>query len=241
MTMAFFPVSGATGDNMNEIKNVLTAANAITTLYYQSTSVLVFLSPYSNKVIRFDTDRDFRITIGDAWTSGTTITNAITIGYPYSNTFSSTAAHAIITTADTLVFAIAGGTDSVVYIFSKFTNTNFMACCTAASSAIPASYVMRAYNTTTMEQLLPAFYPYLMTSDTSYYHQYNPVWRTFLNSYYRDFQFTSSLRVLMRNANLGVGKVFEIAGNDVIVPFEWFKDDSTYDQNTCMIIVGGNL
>lgn len=239
--MAFFPVSGATGDNMNELKNVLTAANAITTLYYQSTTALIFLSPYSNKVIKFTTTSSLQLTIGDAWTSGTTITNPVIVGYPYSNTFSSTGAHGIITTTDTLVFAIAGGNDSVIYVFSKFTNTNFMVCCTGASNAIPSSYQMRTYNTTTMEQLLPAFYPYLMTSDTSYYHQYNMVWRTFLNLYYRNYQFTASVRTLMRNADLGVGVVFEISGNDVLVPFRNFKDVSVFDQNTCILIVGGNL
>lgn len=240
--MAFFPVSGATGDNMNELKNVLTAANAITTLYYRSTVALIFLSPYSNKVIKFTNTAGLQLIIGDAWTSGTTITNPIIVGFPYNGTFLSTASHAIITTADTLVFAISGGTNSsVIYIFSKFTDGAFMVCCTDSVNSLPSNYQMRTYNTTTMEQLLPAFYSYLMKSDTNYYHQFNPIWRTYLNLYYRNHQFTASVRELTRNADLGVGVVFEISGNDVIVPLRNFKDVSTYDQNTCLIIIGGNV
>lgn len=239
--MALFPVSGATGDNMNELKNVLTAANAITTLYYQSTTALIFLSPYSNKVIKLlvNTGR-LQLIVGDAWTSTTTITNPILVGSSYGDTPSTTGAHAIIKTADTLVFALSG-VSSVIFIFSKFTNTNFMVCCTDSHASLPDTYVMRVYNTTIMEKLLPAFYPYLLKSDTNYYHQFNPVWRTALNLYYRDYQFTSSVRELMRNADLGAGIVFEVSGNDVIVPFRYLKDVILYDQNTCMVIVGGNI
>lgn len=239
--MALFPVSGASGDNMNALKNALVAANAITTLYYQSTTALIFLSPYSNKVIKFTvTTSRLTLTIGDAWTSTTTITNPIVVGSSYGDTIVSTGSHAIITTADTLVFALSG-VSSVIFIFSKFTNTNFMVCCTDSNASLPDTYVMRIYNTTIMEKLLPAFYPYKMTSDTNYYHQFNPVWRTALNLYYRDYQFTASIRELMRNADLGAGIVFEISGNDIIVPFTNLKDVVLYNQNTCMIIKGGNI
>lgn len=57
-----------------DIKAALQAKGKLTTLYFEDASNLIVLTPYTTKVIRFASTG--AIFVGDAWTSGTTITNS---------------------------------------------------------------------------------------------------------------------------------------------------------------------
>lgn len=240
--MAVFPVPGNTGNNIGALRSALQSAGVITTLYYETTTTLIFSTPYSNKVIKFTNADGISLFVGDAWTSGATITNQVQISRPYQSSFGSTNSHAVITGPDTFVVAIAGGS-TVTHCFTKFTNGHFVVMTTENDNSLAGSYYMRTYNTTLMEQLLPAFYPYkVITQDTLYYQQFNPIWRTYVGVYFRDYQFVPTVRILMRAADLGAGISYEIAGNDVVCPLRNFKDSGgSFDLITTIVIKGGNI
>lgn len=240
--MAIFPVSGTSGANITALKNALISAGAITTLFYeQVNNTIIFSSPYSDKIIKITNggSAGFSLFMGDAWTSTTTITNSVTIFNPYIDTFNG-GSHALIKTPDTLSICIAGNSDSFVIHFTKFTNGHFVVICTASSQNTPASYMARVYNTTVSELLYPTFVATRMLSDTGYYHQYNPQWKTNGNVY-RNYQLTATLRILTRSANLGTQVMYEQSGNDIIVPFECIRDTILQVHNTCAIILNGAL
>ena len=66
-----------------DILSALQAQNLITELKYQDSTNLIFTTPLTDKVIRLymlnSGDTTFCAYYGDAWTSGTTITNSVKI------------------------------------------------------------------------------------------------------------------------------------------------------------------
>lgn len=62
-------------NSLTDLIAALTAASLITEIKYQASEVFVFSTPLTSKVIKIDTSTGLRVYRGDAWTSGTTITN----------------------------------------------------------------------------------------------------------------------------------------------------------------------
>jgi hypothetical protein len=93
----------------DSIKASLTAAGILTTTHYETGDNLIVTTTRSNKVIRWATGNSrLQTYIGDTYTSGTTITNQVTINAPGSNSY---------------VEANMVVTDKVFYIGMR-TNTN---------------------------------------------------------------------------------------------------------------------
>lgn len=93
------------------IKSILQGAGLITNIYYETVNYLIFSSPRSNKIIKIQ-DTSF-MSVGDAWTSTTTITNEVLINSNISDPYD----WAIVITPDILAFTVKNGAGATADCF----------------------------------------------------------------------------------------------------------------------------
>lgn len=152
MATVYTPIG--TTNPIDEVATALDNAGLITTEHYRSATDLIITTPVCSKVIRIYISASYKILsmyYGDAWTSGTTITNSRQFVYTYET---SSAIH-IITDNDYFFIQTETGTSAYYntgYV-GKLTNGDKL--CFGLSSASGSSYYTnnRIYNVTTGEEL----------------------------------------------------------------------------------------
>jgi len=102
---------------INDLETALNAKGLITLTKYKDATNLIFTTPLTGKVIKINilntTTSIVRAYYGDAWTSGTTITNSVTFSYASTGTDIDLAAADLY--ADTNFFALLAKTNDGTY------------------------------------------------------------------------------------------------------------------------------
>lgn len=150
------------------MKESLIAAGAVTTELYTGAWDFIFTSPFSNKVIRIC--ENGTIYIGDAWTSGTTISNQKTV----QGTGADPVEWAIIVTPDVLAFCHRGGfVHSTVFCTTvDGTGKYVLAFCSADNSSQNQAWSWNTIPTVPVEMApVSSLDSQIVRSPDGYYYQ----------------------------------------------------------------------
>jgi hypothetical protein len=227
-------------DPMTSIQNILQNAGILTTTYNKTANAFIFSTTMSNKVIYVGSDTTVRI--GDAWTSGTTLTASkdvmtATASVPYD--------WAVIITADILTFCFRDSTSdvssnkySIVFAKTEDGTKNLVLGFNTISSTSNNCW---CYNTTNspVTEILPVG-QYLGNSakdSEGFFYKTNIYMREVTNN---NLVILSPIKGIKAILTGPMTTGFDKYGSD-IVTYAGFTSDSTFNFGCGLLIENGYL
>lgn len=145
------------GAMISGIKAALQYKGLITTIFYETSQYLIFSTPLTSKIIKIgifnDTSPTFYFQYGDAWTSGATITNAVSIGYNTTSVdYQYTGIDMIVDTTYFLLVCKGSGFSTVSYLGAL---TNGDVIMFSAGTVLADALNTHARNITRSEDMFP--------------------------------------------------------------------------------------
>lgn len=228
-------------NSIAEMKRVLNLSGLITQIYYESPTYLIFSSPRFNKVIKLTSV--LALFVGDAWTSGSTITNEIAVNLPYSQSWGSGSAAWFVVTPDIMCFTTGHPTDTKYCNFWAIgkldTGDSIIISSCSNNQDSGGSNCARWYNSTTNEQYTPTFSPFgMMTDAGNYFNTFDIPFKTAGTSIYRPGALVGA-KFLFKAPSLN--EAIQIFNPDVVVSFRYFKTTQWLDFQCSLLILNGNV
>lgn len=235
--MAVYPIDCVNGNAgiIASIKSALLAADIVTTIHYEVAPFLIFTSTRSNKVIKIDVTNG--VYIGDAYTSGSTVTNQKNIVVPGNILISS---GSVIVSPDYLVFALRSSSAinfNAIFGVTDVGGVNVAYGSQSSTTAVSSCLAWNCANTTPVE-LLPAYtiITPILAPDNFWYQS---------DMYFKDVATNVLLPNPMKSMKmLSKGREIEynvlIYGDDALVNLGYIKATANL-TDCCMLLVGGNV
>lgn len=225
-----------------EFKRVMIAAGLLGTIHYESTTIFIFSTIRSNKVIRVT--NFLLMSVGDSYTSGTVVNNPVTVFNPYFNSAWVTGSIAyLVVTPDILAFCHASPTDVAVchsIIFGRLDNTEYIIITsTSSGTGADASYPNRWYNSSINEILMPVFTARTPTIDSlNNFHTFDMPFKNESTNIYRAGKIVGAKWIFKPPIT---SEPIQIFNPDILISMQYERSSLLYSMNCSLLVIGGNI